>query len=105
MTTDAVESALRHVERNERNHRLALLAGAMLEAVFLGTFLLVADFSNRTHVLLLMVFAASLSLLVLAAMALATFVNRHTLRVLMAVEMLRGDLATSPSAPNHRTRT
>jgi hypothetical protein len=93
MATDAVESALQHVERNERNHRLALLAGAMLEAVFLGTFLLVADFSNRTHVLLLMVFAASLSLLVLAAMALATFVNRHTLRVLMAVEMLRGELA------------
>ena len=50
-----------------------------------------------------MVFAASLSLLVLAAMALGTFVNRHTLRVLTAVEMLRSELAASTSAPNHRT--
>jgi hypothetical protein len=91
---NAVETTLKHVERNERNHRLALLSGAVLEAGFLGTFLLVADFSNRTHLLLLMVFAASLSLLVLAVMALGTFVNRHTLRVLTAVELLRDDLGT-----------
>ena len=102
MTMNAVEAALKHVERNERNHRVAILAGAVLEAVFLGTFLLVADFSNRTHVLLLMLFAASLSLLVIAGMALGAFVNRHTLRVLTAVEMLRGELATSTSAPSHR---
>lgn len=95
MTMNAVETTLKHVERNERNHRLALLSGAVLEAAFLGTFLLVADFSNRTHLLLLMVFAASLSLLVLAAMALGTFVNRHTLRVLTAVEMLRDELGTN----------
>jgi hypothetical protein len=103
MTITAVESTLKHVERNERNHRLAILSAAILEAGFLGTFLLAADFSNRTHLLLLMVFAASLSLLVLVAMALGTFVNRHTLRVLSAVELLRGELATSTSAPNRRT--
>jgi hypothetical protein len=57
---------------------------------------------NRTHVLLLMLFAASLSLLVIAGVALGAFVNRHTLRVLTAVEMLRGELATSTSAPSHR---
>jgi hypothetical protein len=49
-----------------------------------------------------MLFAASLSLLVIAGMALGAFVNRHTLRVLTAVEMLRGELATSTSAPSHR---
>jgi hypothetical protein len=92
MTMTAVEATLKHVERNERNHRAAILAGALLEAVFLGAFLLVADFSNRTHVLLLMLFAASLSLLVIAGMALGAFVNRHTLRVLTAVEMLRGEM-------------
>lgn len=99
MTNHAVESALKHVERNERNHRIAILSGAILEAVFLGAFLLAADFSNRTHVLLLMLFAASLSLLVLAAMALGAFVNRHTLRVLTAVELLRGELANSTGGP------
>jgi hypothetical protein len=93
MTADPVTATLRRVELNERNHRLALLGGVVLEAAFLGTFLLVADLSNRTHVLLLMVFAAALSLLVLAAMALGTFVNRHTLRVLAAVEMLQVELS------------
>ena len=92
MTMTAVEATLNHAERNERNHRVAILAGALLEALFLGAFLLVADFSNRTHVLLLMLFAASLSLLVIAGMALGAFINRHTLRVLTAVEMLRGEL-------------
>ena len=101
MTMNAAASALKHVERNERNHRIALLSGALLEAVVLGMFLLVADFANRTHVLLLMVFAGSLSLLVLAAMALGTFVNRHTLRVLTAVEMLRGEL--DAAGPTRRT--
>jgi hypothetical protein len=103
MTMTAVDAALKHVERNERNHRAAILAGAMLEAVFLGAVLLVADFSNRTHVLLLMVFAGSLSLLVIAGMALGAFVNRHTLRVLTAVELLRGELTTSTSVLNRRT--
>jgi hypothetical protein len=51
MSTNAVETALKHVERNERNHRIAVLSGAMLEAIFLAAFLLVADLSNRTHVL------------------------------------------------------
>jgi hypothetical protein len=103
MTINAVESTLKHVERNERHHRIAILSGAILEAVFLGAFLLAADFSNRTHLLLLMVFAASLSLLVLAAMALGAFVNRHTLRVLTAVELLRDELAASTAGPNRRT--
>ena len=102
MSMNAVDAALKHVERNERNHRIAILSGAVLEALFLGAFLLVADLSNRTHLLLLMVFAASMSLLVLAGMALGAFVNRHTLRVLSAVEMLRGELAASSGAAERR---
>jgi hypothetical protein len=37
----------------------------------------------------------SLSLLVLTAVALATFVNRHTLRVLAAAELLREERGRS----------
>lgn len=102
MTVNAIDTALKHAERNERNHRIALLSGALLEAIFLGAFLLVADLSNRTHLLLLMVFAASMSLLVLAGMALGAFVNRHTLRVLTAVEMLRGELASASGPADRR---
>jgi len=93
MTADAVTAALKLAERNERNHRLAILSGAALEAILLGIFLLAADFTNRTHVLLLVIFAGGLSLLVLAAMALGASVNRHTLRVLTAVETLRAERA------------
>ena len=93
MTADAVTAALKLAERNERNHRIALLSGAVLEAILLGTFLLAADFTNRTHILLLVMFAGGLSLLVLASMVLGAFVNRQTLRVLTAVETLRAERA------------
>jgi hypothetical protein len=93
MTTDAITAALKLAEKNERNHRIALLAGAVLEAILLGTFLVAADLTNRTHVLLLVMFAGGLSLLVLASMALAAFLNRPTRRVLTAVEMLRAERA------------
>jgi Kef-type K+ transport system membrane component KefB len=91
MTDTAVAAALKLAERNERNHRTALLSGAVLEALLLAAFLFAADFTNRTHVLLLVMFAGGLCLMVLAAMVLAAYVNRHTLRVLTAVETLRAE--------------
>lgn len=50
------------------------------------------DTDALTLLLLLMTFAGGLSLFALAAVALGTYVNRHTLRVLCAVELLRGEL-------------
>jgi hypothetical protein len=85
---DPVAETLRRIDVNERNYRLALAAAVVVEALFLGAFLLLADFTDRTHVLLLLSLAAILSVGALAVGAFTTSVNRHTLRVLRGVELL-----------------
>ena len=51
-------------------------------------FLLLADFSNRTHTLLLITTIAVYTILAFGLVALGTHVNRNTLRVLKAIELL-----------------
>ncbi len=74
------------IDRTERNYRLAFLGAVVLEAAFLTTFLLAADFSNRTHVLLLLASVMTYSILGLGLVALGAHVNRATLRVLQAID-------------------
>jgi hypothetical protein len=85
---DALAGTLKRMEANERAFRLGLYGAALLEAGFLAAFLLLADLKDRTQVLMLN-FAGLLSIVALAAVALATFISRHTLRVLRSVELLR----------------
>ncbi len=87
---DAVRGeALRRIERGERNFKLAFYVAAVWEALFLVAFVLAADFSNRTHLLLLIATVGSYSLVVIGLMALGAHVNRATLRVLKAIELLK----------------
>jgi hypothetical protein len=86
---DALRATLARMEANERSFRLGLYGAALLEAGFLAAFLLLADLKDRTQVLQLLTFAAMLSIAALAAVAMATFISRHTLRVLQSVELLR----------------
>ncbi len=81
--------ALERINRSERNFKLALIGAATLEALFLGAFLLTADFSNRLHVLLLIATVGSYSVLVLGLVALGAHVNRGILRILKALELLK----------------
>lgn len=87
---DQVRSeALERINRSERNFKLALMGAAVLEALFLGAFILTADFSNRMHVLLLIATVGSYSVLVLGLVALGAHVNRGILRILKAIELLK----------------
>jgi hypothetical protein len=85
----AVADTLRRIETTERRARAAFVGAFVLEGTFLAAFLLLADLGNRTHVLLLLMAAALLTLGALWGVALVGVVNRHTLRVLRAVELLR----------------
>lgn len=80
--------ALDRIERSGRHYRTAFFAAAVVETLFLAGFLLLADFSNRTHVLLLIATVAVYTILALGMVALGTHVTRSTLRVLKAVELL-----------------
>ena len=86
---DAVRGeALARIERGERNFKLAFFAAVVFEALFLAAFLLAADFSNRTHLLLLIATVGGYTVVVLGLFTLGAHVSRSAARVLRAVEML-----------------
>ena len=90
MTThDTVEGARRgaldRIDRAERSFKIIFMLAAVVEACFLGGFLLLADFSNRLHVLLLLASVATYTIVALGLFALGAHVTRCTLRVLQAV--------------------
>jgi hypothetical protein len=85
---DPVADTLRRMETMEQRSRMSFVAAFVLEGAFLAAFLLLADFKDRTHVLLLLSVSALLTLGALWGVALVGVVNRHTLRVLRALEML-----------------
>ncbi len=86
---DAVADTLARIESVERRSRAAFIAAFVFEGLFLAAFLLLADLKDRTHVLLLLSAASMLTLGALWGVALVGIVNRHTLRVMRAVELLR----------------
>jgi hypothetical protein len=87
---DAVRAqVLARVDAAERHYRLAFLGAVALEAALLAAFLLAADMSNRTHVLLLIGTVMSYSTVMLGLVALGAHVSRTTLRVLQAVDAVR----------------
>ena len=81
-------NTLNLIERNERNYKLAFVGAAIIELLFLVAFLLLADFSNRVHILLLLSAIATYTILIFGLLALGLHVNRNTLRVLNAIELL-----------------
>ncbi|MBA2305045.1 MAG: hypothetical protein H0W08_20780 [Acidobacteria bacterium] len=89
MKSEAVAETLQRIESTERRSRAALLAATVLEGMFLASFLWLADLKDRTHLLLLLSAASMLTLGALWGVALVGIVNRHTLRVMRAVELLR----------------
>lgn len=80
--------AMARIDRSERHFKLALLAGTIWELLFLGAFVLAADFHNRLHVLLLLATVGSYTLVVLGLLALGVHINRGVLRVLQAMELI-----------------
>lgn len=83
----ARRSALDRVDRTERNYKVTFFFAAVIEAAFLLGFLLLADFSDRTHMLMLIATIAIYTLVALGLVALGTHANRNTLRILRAIEL------------------
>lgn len=81
-------AALERIDRSERNFKLAFCAAAVLELAFLVSFLLLANFSDRLHVLLLLSTVGCYSIVLLGLVALGEYFNRGVARVLKAVELL-----------------
>ena len=85
---DAVRvAALARIDRSERNFKLAFIGAIIVESLFVASFLLLADFSNRLHVLLLISTVSCYTIVVLGLVALGAYVNRGVARILKAVEL------------------
>jgi hypothetical protein len=80
--------ALDRIEQSERRFKLFLFAALALETIFLVAFLLLADFGDRLHVLLLFSSVAIYMILGFGLFALGAHVSRNTLLVLKAIELL-----------------
>ena len=79
---------LKQIEANERRYKLAFVGAAIVEALFFGLFLFLADLSNRVHVLLLLTAVAIYTIVACGLIAVGLHVNRNTLRVIRTIEVL-----------------
>ena len=82
----ARRGALDKIDRTERTYKTLFILTALVESAFLAAFLLLADFSNRLHLLLLLAAVATYTIVLLGLFALGAHVSRCTLRVLKALE-------------------
>jgi hypothetical protein len=82
-------SALARIDRSERNFKLAFFGAFILEGLFIVSFLLLADLSNRMHLLLLISTISCYGIVVLGLVALGAHINSGVARVLKAVELLQ----------------
>ena len=82
-------AALTRIDRSERNFKLAFIGAGIVESLFVVSFLLLADLTNRIHLLLLISTVSCYSIIVLGLMALGAHINRSVARVLKAVELLQ----------------
>lgn len=89
-------TVLDRVDRYERNYKLAFFCAVVIEIAFIVGFLLLADFSNRLHLLLLISAMAVYMILVSGLFALGAHVSRNTQLVLKAIETLGGRMDRKP---------
>jgi hypothetical protein len=77
--------ALEAIDRAERNFRYALFAGMAVELTLLAGLFLLSDLKQRTHVLLIIGFVGSYSVVLMGLVALGAHVSRVGQRILRAV--------------------
>ncbi len=82
-------AALARIDRSERNFKLAFWGAFLVESLFIVTFFLLADLSNRVHLLLLISTVSCYTIVVLGLVALGAYVNRGIARLLKAIELQR----------------
>ncbi len=82
------ENTLKQIEKNERNYKLMFVGAAIIEAVFLAAFLLLADFSNHLHLLLLISSISVYTIVGFGLFALGLHINQNSLRIINAIEAI-----------------
>jgi hypothetical protein len=84
---DVRAAALNHMDRRDRRRVMYMAVLAVMEGAFLIAYVLLADFTNRVHVLLLLAAVMVYSLLGIGLFALGSHVSHNTRLVLKALEL------------------
>jgi hypothetical protein len=77
---------LKQIDKNERNYKIVFVVVALIELAFLITFILLADFTNRTHILILLSTIAIYSISIFGIVALSIFQQKLSLKIILAFE-------------------
>lgn len=83
-----VRAALEEADRRERTSHLVLYVAAAVEVVLLAAALLVMDFGEPTHVLMLILAVLTYSTLALGMVAIASRATAENARLLHAIRLL-----------------
>ena len=83
------ENTLKQIEQTERNYRLMFVGAAIVEMIFIAAFLLLADFSNHLHLLLLISSMTVYTIVGCGLFALGLHINRSALRIIRAIESIK----------------
>jgi hypothetical protein len=75
---------LDRIERSQRNFKLALAGAVVLEALLIGSLLLLVDFSDRLQALIFVSAVGGYTLIALGLVILATHLERTLLRAMRA---------------------
>ena len=81
-------NTLKQMEQTERNYKLAFVGAALVEMAFVAAFVLLADFTSRTHLLLFIAAIATYTIVATGLVALGVHINRNTLRLIRAIETI-----------------
>jgi hypothetical protein len=80
------KSILKQIDSNERNYKIAFAVVAIIELAFLITFVLLADFTDRTHILILISTIAIYSISIFGIVALSILQQKLSLKIILAFE-------------------
>jgi hypothetical protein len=88
---DILGGVLDTAEKAEKRFIQATLLAGLVEASLLVTFLLVMDFDQRLHWLLLIAAVLTYGTVAAGLVMMGAFINMNTLRVLKAIELIGRD--------------
>jgi hypothetical protein len=78
-------TALERIERAERKYRFGFAAVAAAEAIFLAAYLLLMDFHDRLHWLILLAAVLTYGVVLIGVVNLGIYVNASTQAIVRAV--------------------
>lgn len=84
--TDSTRVTLDRIDRARRSYFNAFIAAAALEGLGLGAFALLADWSDRTHLLILIAAVLTYGTIALGLVALGVYTRWWALRIVRAID-------------------